>query len=403
MRFRWCLAVYLLIATYTSPCASQSFHPLGFLPGADQTFGDGITADGTRIFGGSGESHGLGTFTPAQWTFASGLTPLAVVQEGQRATAWDVSADGTNVVRQISTIGDSTFDVQAFRWTAADGIVPLGDLAGGETRSFAYGVSADGQTVVGQGTTATDQDPEVTQAFRWTPTDGMEGLGFLPDKTEQSVALDVSADGSIIVGFASRDEMQGEYVMNFHEAFRWTEETGMVGLGEFPGGESFSFANAITDDGNIIIGSSWGENETEAFRWTETSGMVGLGMLASNSALTPYSDAYAVSADGTVIVGKSTGHAAVWDERHGFRSIASLLTASGVDLTGWYLDQARDVSADGSTIVGYGINPNGEYEAWLAVLPARLFETPEPASASLLTMGIVVATLMSRRRKYEKG
>ncbi len=387
MTCRSCLGVWVVMAIYVSPCVSQSFHPLGILPGADETFGDAITADGKQVFGRSGETHGLGTTTPVQWTSSGGLRPIGALQSGQRGTAWDVAADGTTVVGQMSTAAG----MEAFRWTAIEGLVPLGDLPGGDVRSFAYGVSSNGQIVVGHATIATDHDTEVPQAFRWTPTDGMQGLGFLPDKTEQSFALDVSADGSIIVGFASRDEMQGEYEINYHEAFRWTNETGMIGLGDFPGGEVYSFANAINDDGTVIVGSSWGENGTEAFRWTQQNGMVGLGMMSSALGLTPYSDAYAVSADGTIIVGLSTGQAAVWDVRHGFRSIAGLLTASGVDLTGWYLEQARGISADGRTIVGYGINPSGLYEAWVAVLPDNVFVSPEPNSALMMAICFSIA------------
>jgi hypothetical protein len=37
--------------------------------------------------------------------------------------------------------------------------------------------------------------------------------------------------------------------------------------------------------------------------------------------------------------------------------------------TGWTLAAATGVSADGTVIVGRGINPSGETEAWIAILP----------------------------------
>jgi hypothetical protein len=46
--------------------------------------------------------------------------------------------------------------------------------------------------------------------------------------------------------------------------------------------------------------------------------------------------------------------------------VASILTAAGVDLTGWRLEAATGVSADGKTIVGNGTNPRGFTEAWVA-------------------------------------
>jgi hypothetical protein len=40
----------------------------------------------------------------------------------------------------------------------------------------------------------------------------------------------------------------------------------------------------------------------------------------------------------------------------------------GASLAGWTLTSANDISADGQFIVGSGINPNGNTEAWLARL-----------------------------------
>ena len=40
----------------------------------------------------------------------------------------------------------------------------------------------------------------------------------------------------------------------------------------------------------------------------------------------------------------------------------------GLDLTGWTLTDAHDISEDGTVIVGAGINPNGDIEAWRAVI-----------------------------------
>jgi probable HAF family extracellular repeat protein len=84
-------------------------------------------------------------------------------------------------------------------------MVGLGFLPG-DRNSYAQGVNADGSVVVGQG---------VTQAFRWTATNGMVGLGFLPGGSI-STALDVSADGKVVVGWGS-DAVTGQV-----QAIRWT-------------------------------------------------------------------------------------------------------------------------------------------------------------------------------------
>ena len=73
------------------------------------------------------------------------------------------------------------------------------------------------------------------------------------------------------------------------------------------------------------------------------------------------------------------------------RSLQDVLEADlGLDLTGWKLRSARGVSDDGLTIAGWGTNPSGSIEAWIAVIP-------EPSTALLLASGL--AALAVRRRE----
>ncbi len=154
---------------------------------------------------------------------ASAVTPsfrqFSTVPGGnQIETVKAVSADGSVVVGERTAASGP----EAYRWTLAGGIVGLGDLAGGTFESRAYGVSANGATVVGSGT-ATN-----TQAFRWTSAGGMVSLGTLPGGSTFSRAAAISGNGQVIVGDASHAPGT--------EAFRWTSATGMTGLGDLPGG-----------------------------------------------------------------------------------------------------------------------------------------------------------------------
>lgn len=63
----------------------------------------------------------------------------------------------------------------------------------------------------------------------------------------------------------------------------------------------------------------------------------------------------------------------------------------GLDLTGWTLRNALAVSADGQTIVGYGTNPSGFAEAWVAVIP-------EPSTGLLLMTGLISLAMCRRQR-----
>jgi hypothetical protein len=81
-----------------------------------------------------------------------------------------------------------------------------------------------------------------------------------------------------------------------------------------------------------------------------------------------------------------------WTAGSGMQRLWNVLLAQGVNpaADGWtQLAQARGVSADGSTIVGFGLR-NGNTEAFVAVVP-------EPGCMSLL--GAAAATGLTRRRR----
>ena len=76
----------------------------------------------------------------------------------------------------------------------------------------------------------------------------------------------------------------------------------MVGLGDLPGGDFFSEARAVSADGTVVAGFSSTALGFEAFRWTSGGGMVGLGDLPGGIFS---SRALGVSADGTRVLGFS--------------------------------------------------------------------------------------------------
>jgi len=109
----------------------------------------------------------------------------------------------------------------------------------------------------------------------------------------------------------------------------------------------------------------------KAFRWTAASGMVGLGFLPGGHEST----ASGVNADGTVVVGQANDasdqpQAFRWTRATRMQSVLTLLLAAKVvTMTGWQLRSANGVSADGTVIVGDGVDPLGQSQAWIARLP----------------------------------
>jgi probable HAF family extracellular repeat protein len=170
----------------------------------------------------------------------------------------------------------------------------------------------------------------------------------------------------------------------------------MVGLGILPGG-TYSAANDVSADGSVVVGVSGSASGPQAFRWTSGGGMVGLGDLPGGS-FGP--EARGVSADGSVVVGLTTNPffgpgAFYWTADGGMRALWDVLLSRGIDpaADGWTkLTGAFAISADGNTIVGYGIRNNNN-EAFVAVIPTIV---PEPAAAALALLG--VNSFLLRRR-----
>ena len=75
-----------------------------------------------------------------------------------------------------------------------------------------------------------------------------------------------------------------------------------TGLGDLSGGNYLSRAWAVSADGSVVVGESYSEQGLEAFRWTPSGGMFGLGDLPGGSF---YSFALGLSRDGAVVVGGS--------------------------------------------------------------------------------------------------
>lgn len=140
-----------------------------------------------------------------------------------------------------------------------------------------------------------------------------------------------------------------------------------IPLGDLPGNGFRSDVFAISGDGTTVVGKSnstvflpsEGRNISgaEAYRWTEAGGIVGLGQLVSPSmAFTLISQALGVNQDGSVVVGNSLSDQAATLE--GFRwTEAGGLEALGF-LFGTQDSQAADVSDDGSVVVGKS-DPDG--------------------------------------------
>jgi len=152
----------------------------------------------------------------------------------------------------------------------------LGFLAedGIDYHSEALAISGDGLVVVGLASNTDPSDPtqSVDEAFRWQGG-AMTGLGFLQNDTKnvRSEATGVSYDGSTVIGVSNVDHPDVPDT-SVPQAFIWTDGvmTGLGFLADSPGPYE-SVAMAVSADGSVVVGQSKLATGKEAFIWTAES------------------------------------------------------------------------------------------------------------------------------------
>lgn len=259
--------------------------------------------------------------------------------------ASDVSADGSVIV------GNMPDTYEAFRWTAADGIVRLGrpTLPTLGVASGLPGVSGDGTRV--SATILSDDGTYGTQGLWVQGTGWSECMPLPPDggilDSEVSSAYGLSKDGSTVVGLYWRP---GQIGGGSAHASSWQASLGMSDLGG-PQNHS-SRANGCSGDGATVVG--WSEDPTGAWQPTvwENGGSTVLNPTAASC------EARSITADGSMIVGYTydpptfSRLAAYWTRTPGGWSESRIGVLPGTR-AGDGFAIAEDVSADGRIVVGY--------------------------------------------------
>src|ERR671923_140838 len=299
---------------------------------------DGTTSTQATLSGCTPASRPPPPPPPSPPPAAASFQGLGTIAGWSQSQAWGVSGDGKVVVGQLSRLGS---DTRAFRWTASAGMQELPSSPPEFVSGDALDVSADGNSVVGL----------FGFAERWTATGGLEDLGSFSSRG-------ISSDGQVVVG-------------NNGHAVRWTPAGGPQDLGTVGGAQNF--ADDPSANGSVVVGQSRDRDGFwKAFRWTAATGMRDIGTLGG-----PMAAAYNVSDNGSVVVGRAltssnsaSDRAFRWTPQKGMQNLQELLVKAGVtSVSGWILLGATGVSADGTVIVGEGINPAKQREAFRAVLP----------------------------------
>ncbi len=171
----------------------------------------------------------------------------------------------------------------------------------------------------------------------------------------QSYANAISADGSVIVG--SSTDVSG--VIHAVKFLGYDENGNLLEPEQLKSLDvnKTSYAHAISADGKIIVGQSYDDGVISAVKFTDDNGDV-LATPEKLGALGEYSMATAISADGKIIVGYSydgsSSNAVKFTDENGdvLDNPEELGTLGGNSY-------ASAISADGSVIVGSSIDASG--------------------------------------------
>ncbi|MGD9690850.1 MAG: PEP-CTERM sorting domain-containing protein [Phycisphaerales bacterium] len=367
VRVRASCAGALMLLLTAAAASAQSFNGVGFLDGVvRESYAWGISPSGNFVVGES-SSTDSGGLTEAFQRNSEGLVALGALQPSNFLSVANDCTDNFVIVgfSRYGTVG-TLFNAFRATDTLIDASDSLGDLPGGSNLSSAQAVSADGNVTVGFGSSDVG-GMNRRQAFAHFASTGMlRPLGTLPGD-DTSTAYAVSADGTRIAGQSSISLTTRAVVWTVHPDTTITAQH----LPAIAGGFDFAQAWGISGDGMVVVGDSDSPNGTEACKWIGGQ-VIGLGDLPGGEFNSSANDA---SADGSIIVGYGTsetsgflGEAVFWDA-DGVHSIRDTLVNAGQDLTGWSLQVANAVSADGRTIVGNGTDPDGNPQGWIAVLP----------------------------------
>ena len=335
-----------------------------------------VTADASRLL----IDLNLGSFVRAAIMDAAGVEVLALPAEAySTASGLAISPDGTFVVgtsdRRNPTHSGDTY---AILWRSGSPSV-LPDLVPGGT-SGAIDVSADGRVVVGGSSQSLAQWYKPT-AVRWV--DGAVEALPVPPGTDQSTALAVSDDGSVIVGtFAAGNPL-------VRRGARWRN-------GQFeelpppPQAVPFFAPTRLNSDGSVVLG--WQLSLESAVARLDESGWAVIEDLPTGPHRARLGSG---SDDGRVVTGAATtgadpaecpgglnclelGEAFVWTDSTGTRRLKDLLVEGcGYPIEPWTLTNAW-ISRDARHVIFSASGPDLPEAYVRASLENCRFDYPEP-------------------------
>lgn len=304
--------------------------------------GSGFTAtsassDGSVVVGDNGGQNFM-------WIEGSAVVLIGGVAPQNFGGRTDVSGDGTFIsatrINPNTNLGElSSYNVATQTWTSHGSL----GSSSGSSASSAWGMSSDGNTIVGLGWVNAGS----AHAIKWTAAGGIEDLGSsVSDRSTRANAT--NSDGTIIAGW--QDASSG-----FRQGAIWTN--GVQSLITHSNGDRATEAGAISADGVWASGGQGFSNDYQAWKWSVANGIIDIGPAPTSGWR---GAATGLTADGSKTVGfyrpwpapATFGRGFIHTDLGGMIDLTDLATTLGNDLQGAILALPLGISDDGSTVIG---------------------------------------------------
>lgn len=342
-----CLRVVTILAIAAAAHADAGSLTLLPVPPGASVFLTDVSNDGRIVVGATGTQY-------FYWTRELGVVYIGGIAPGYQGAGGvgRVSADGTRIAGgELNLAGKAdaaTYAIDSGAWMTGPGLGASCDI----TSTSAYGMSSNGQVVVGGGYLT---NCGAFRAFRWDTAAGtiapmQSWFGW------SCRANGVSGDGATVFGWQA--DGNGAWRPCF---WRLSGTSWVQSRPAAPGGTPttlYGELQAATDDGQTMFGYATINGIRQPFRWTQAGGSVGLG-----TAIDPTIPGAAVdcSGDGSKVLcyfrsgpPATSGEGYLWSQGT-YAPLESVAASAGVTVPPEVrLSLPLAMSSDALTIVGTG-------------------------------------------------
>lgn len=282
----------------SSPMSIGGVSPGGGVGGQGKISNDGRYISGTTFNSAMGY-HEMSRYdaNTGSWTGFGAIPGIGIQIDQEVSSGWAVTGDGS-AVGGLGWTSQGTADTHAFMWQDGVGAIDLGTANTG-TSARINGLNLDGSVAVGW------QDGNGRQGSAWV--NGTQELISDGGGNPAQEAFDVSGDGQWVTGLGVGGFTSPGNAYRYNTATNTHEALPNLAAGA----ARFMAGAGITDDGQTVVGGTWGFGPATfgiAYIWRE-----GMGTMRIDDYLDSINVAYpdgfnfafasAISSDGQWIAG----------------------------------------------------------------------------------------------------